>query len=335
MKISIAIPTRNRSRFLANLLRSILRQTRLPEEVIIVDDSDTDETVRLARDNHSIFLNKGIALKYLHGNNENMSTSAARNLGIDESSGEIIFLIDDDVILHNNYISEILKIYREYPMAKGVQGYIMNGDFAFSNFKNFILNAIKKIFWLDHVEKNKCIYRMGLIYPYSPDGIIRCEWLHGTNMSFKKEVFACFRFDENLRRRSIGEDVDLTSRIHRHYPDSLFMNPRAKLLHISTSRKINKYSMYSKFPYIIYLTAKNQEPTLRKTIHLFWYFLGLFIVNGGLPLLVLKDAEPFFCLTKSFFSAFSHLGDVKKGDFRFIDSMLQANRESGVVYCKR
>jgi len=322
LKISIAIPTRNRSKFLANLLRSILRQTRLPEEVIIVDDSDGYETESLARDSHSVFLSDGITLKYLRGNKENMSICAAKNLGIDKSSGEILFFMDDDIILHNNYISEILKIYEEYPMAKGVQGYIVNGIFEFSDFKAFLLNSIKKVFNLDHIEKNKCTFRMGLIYPQSPDRIIQCEWLHGTNMSFKKEVFTSFRFDENLKRRSIGEDVDFSSRIHKRYPHSLFMNPQAKLFHISTSRTVDKYCIYSKFPYIIYLNTKNKKPTFKNTFLMLWFFLGLFIIKGGMSLLFSKDVEPFFCTTKSFFATFSHLGDVKKGDFRFIESML-------------
>lgn len=328
MKISIAIPTRNRSKSLANLLVSILRQTRLPEEVLIVDDSDTDETAKLARDNYFVFLSSEIILKHLRGNEENMSISAARNLGIAESSGEIIFLIDDDVILHKNYIEEILKIYEEYPMAKGVQGYIVNGVFAFLNFGNFVLNAIKKIFRLGHVEKNKCTLRGGLTYPYSPDGVIQCEWLHGTNMSFKKEVLASFRFDENLRKHSIGEDVELTSKIHKRYPHSLFMNPRAKLFHIQTHRKVDKYIKYANIPYLVYLFTKNQEPNLRNTVLFIWFLIGLFIVDGGIPLLVSKDPQSFFCLLKSFLSTFSHLDDVKKGDFRFIDSMVQSHRKS-------
>jgi glycosyltransferase involved in cell wall biosynthesis len=329
LKISIVIPTRNRPKSLENLLLSILQQTKKPDEVIVVDDSDINETEKLIRDNHSVFLSNGIALKYLRGNRENRSISAARNLGAAESIGEIVFFIDDDVILYKDYIEEILKTYKEYPGAKGVQGYIINEALALLNFKNFLLNAVKKVFMLGHIEKNKCTLQWGLTYPYFPDGIIECEWLHGTNMSLKKEVFTSFRFDENLRRRSIGEDVDLTSRIHKHYPHSLLLNPRAKLLHIQTPKKekVDEYVMYSKIPYIVYLMAKNQKVTLKKIMRECWFLLGLFIVDGIVPLFFSKDAEAFFCLAKSFFSTFSHLVYVRKGDFRFIDSMIQAKRK--------
>ena len=45
MKISIAIPTRNGSQFIDETLASILRQSRLPDELIISDDASHDETV--------------------------------------------------------------------------------------------------------------------------------------------------------------------------------------------------------------------------------------------------------------------------------------------------
>ena len=45
MKLSIAIPTRNGSQFIDETLASVLRQSRLPDEVIISDDASSDGTV--------------------------------------------------------------------------------------------------------------------------------------------------------------------------------------------------------------------------------------------------------------------------------------------------
>lgn len=326
--ISIVIPTRNRSESLMKLLHSIFCQTRLPQEVIVVDDSDDDETSKLVKENYNLFLSKGTLLKYLRGDEENRSISAARNLGATKSTGEIVFFMDDDVILDKKYVEEILKVYEEYPMTKGAQGYIVNDVYAFQNFKNFVLNSTKKVFLLDHFEKNKCTLQWGLTYPYSPDGIIECEWLHGSNMSFKKEVLKGFRFDENLKRRSIGEDVELTSKIHKRYPHSLFMNSQAKLFHMQTPKKVDKYVIYSSVPYFVYRFAKKEELTVRRMVRDFWFLLGHLIVNGGITLLVSKDVQRFFCLIKSYLYTISHFDLVKKGDFRFIDSMLQADRKS-------
>lgn len=321
VKISIIIPTRNRPKSLASLLTSILRQTRPPEEVLVVDDSDTDETAKVILDRYFDFITKGITLKHVRGNRENRSITAAKNIGVAQSNGEIIFLIDDDAVLFENYVEEILKTYTEYPEAKGIQGYIVNQVLAFLNLGNFVLNATKKIFRLDHFEKNKCTLRGGQCYPYSPDGIINCEWLQGTNMSYKREVFASVKFDENLKKRSIGEDADFSYRVYKRYPYSLLMNPRAKLFHIHSPETVGRHaSALRKIAYLVYLKAKNTHPTFGERILNLWFFVGLLVVDGGIHIIVLRDSHYPFSLIESCFTTMRHLNDAKMGDFRFIDS---------------
>ena len=44
-KISLIIPTKNRVEFLMETLQNLYAQTRVPDEIIVVDDHSTDETV--------------------------------------------------------------------------------------------------------------------------------------------------------------------------------------------------------------------------------------------------------------------------------------------------
>jgi len=322
LKISVVVPTCNRPESLANLLFSILKQTKLPDEVLVVDDSDNTKTAELAKDLNNIFLSKGIVLRYLRGDNKNRSISNARNIGIDTSNGEIIFFIDDDVILEKHYIEEILKVYDINPKAKGVQGFIVNIPFNPSNIRHLIFNSINKIFFLSHYEKNKCSRQRGLCYPYSPEGIIECEWLHGSNMSVRKEVITNFRFNDyfTLKGRSIGEDVRFSSKINFHFPHSLFMNPKAKVCHMHFSRKIDKYLIYSTTAYFIYRFISTHEPTIKNVILAFWNQFGRLIVNV-ISFFVSKNANALFWLIKSYIFAIKHFSDIKKGDFRFINAL--------------
>ena len=73
--------------------------------------------------------------------------------------------------------------------------------------------------------------------------IINCEVLNGSNCSYKRKILEKFRFDENLKRYSYSEDHDLSYRIYRKYPRSLYQTPHAKLVHI-----------WSKFTLHIYFT---------------------------------------------------------------------------------
>lgn len=327
IKTSVVIPTRNRPASLVNLMSSILSQRRLPNEVLVVDDSDNDGTLNVVSEKRDVFLREGILLRYLRGNKERRSISAARNIGAMKSIGEIVFFVDDDVILDNEYIEEIMRTYERYPTAKGVQGYI-SGGYTLPNLRSLLLNSINKLFFLNHVEKNKCTYRLGLTYPYSPDKVIQCQWLHGSNMSLKKEVFQSFSFDENLIRRSIGEDADLTYRIYKQYPNSLFMNSRAKLIHARPAERIeysaaSKLLAYSGMAYFVYLFVKNYKQTICNRLLFLWNSLGRLVEDCSLTLLVSRDARLVFWYVKVWISISHHLNEVKGGDFRFIDSLIQ------------
>src|SRR5690606_18954379 len=50
MKISIALAVYNGTNFLDQQLASFLKQTRLPDELVVVDDCSTDATVELLED---------------------------------------------------------------------------------------------------------------------------------------------------------------------------------------------------------------------------------------------------------------------------------------------
>jgi glycosyltransferase involved in cell wall biosynthesis len=325
-RISIVIPTLNRSESLRRLLVSIFCQTRVPEEVIVVDDSDNDYTSRLIRGNRDIFLNKGIRLKYFRGNEKNRSISAARNLGAAKSAGEIVLFIDDDVIIDNKYVEEVLKTYEEYPMAKGVQGYIVGRGIE-PNFRTLLMNSMNKVFFLGYVEKDKCSVSRGLSYPYSPDKIIQCQWLHGSNMSLKKEMLQSFQFDENLKGFSMGEDVDLSSRIYKRYPNSLFMNPRAKVTH-TPSPRTNRSMIYTNIAYGFYLLAKDYQQTISDIVPFFWGSLGHLILGIGLALFVSRDVKAAFTFVKAYVRSINHLSDIYKGDFRFLGGIDQTDNNS-------
>lgn len=88
-KISVIIPTYNRTHLLGRAIQSVLRQTYQDFEIIIIDDASTDGTEKLVKDfndNRIIFLRL----------EKNRGGSAARNTGIKNSSGEYIAFLDSD-----------------------------------------------------------------------------------------------------------------------------------------------------------------------------------------------------------------------------------------------
>ena len=85
--ISVVVPTFNRSGTLRRALQSIARQTRAPDQIIVVDDGSTDDTRQMVTSRFPQAI-------YLH--QPNRGVSSARNLGINSASGEWIALLDSD-----------------------------------------------------------------------------------------------------------------------------------------------------------------------------------------------------------------------------------------------
>ncbi len=85
--VSVIIPAWNAARTVGETIRSALGQTHRPIEVVVVDDGSTDETA-------AVVSSFGAAVRYVR--QKNSGAAAARNLGIERSSGEFVALLDAD-----------------------------------------------------------------------------------------------------------------------------------------------------------------------------------------------------------------------------------------------
>ena len=93
IRISVIIPVYNAAPYIADAVRSVFSQTRLPEEIIIVDDGSNDETPQILE---SLRQNvpHGTALDIIR--QPNAGVMAARNRGIAEATGDWIAFLDAD-----------------------------------------------------------------------------------------------------------------------------------------------------------------------------------------------------------------------------------------------
>src|SRR5687767_2043013 len=91
--VTVVIPCYNGAAYLRTTIASVLSQTALPREVLIIDDGSTDNSAEVAR-------SFGSAVKVI--SQENRGLSGARNRGIEEAQGEwVAFLDADDVWMPN------------------------------------------------------------------------------------------------------------------------------------------------------------------------------------------------------------------------------------------
>ncbi|WCL48037.1 glycosyltransferase family 2 protein [Leptospira sp. GIMC2001] len=117
---SVIIPSFNRAHRLERCLQSVLKQTVLPTEIIIVNDGSTDDSRKfldkLEIDIQTNSRFRSLSIKIFHTSNNGVS--AARNLGIAKSSCEWIFFLDSDDEWLDEKIAIQLNFHKTYPNFK-------------------------------------------------------------------------------------------------------------------------------------------------------------------------------------------------------------------------
>ena len=86
--ISVIIPLYNKRREIEGTIRSVLAQTRQPDEIVVVDDGSTDGSAEIVRSIGSPLVRLVPQV--------NAGECAARNRAIAEARGEYIALLDAD-----------------------------------------------------------------------------------------------------------------------------------------------------------------------------------------------------------------------------------------------
>ena len=108
-KTSLIIPAWNAELTIEDCLLSAIKANRSPNEIIVVDDLSTDNTVniinRLEKEHSSIKL-----LKL----DNNIGPAAARDHGVKFASGDIIFFTDSDTLILNNTFENCLNTIEKY-----------------------------------------------------------------------------------------------------------------------------------------------------------------------------------------------------------------------------
>lgn len=111
MLVSICIAVYNAEKSIRSTLESIQNQTHKDFEVIIVDDNSTDDTVRII---YNQFCARDKRFK-LYINCTNEKYYQAHNLSYEKAKGEILFRIDSDDILDNDYLEYHINFLNEHP----------------------------------------------------------------------------------------------------------------------------------------------------------------------------------------------------------------------------
>jgi glycosyltransferase involved in cell wall biosynthesis len=185
MKLSVIVPVHNGGDGLRYCLETLAASTRLPNEVIVVDDASTDGSGDLAR-LHSA--------QVVRLDDPPHGPASARNQGAEVAQGEILVFLDADVAVHSDTLARLERTLTEEPEVAALFGSYDADPPArglVSRYKNLLHHYVHQ-----HGRREASTFWAGC-------GAIR------------REVFAALGgFDENYTRPSI-EDIELGGRLRR------------------------------------------------------------------------------------------------------------------------
>lgn len=101
MTISLIIPSYNQASYLSDAIDSVLAQTHKPEEIIVIIDGSTDNSLEIAKSY------KGKGVKVISQVNKGLPS--ARNTGIMNATSDYLLPLDSDDMLMENCVERIME----------------------------------------------------------------------------------------------------------------------------------------------------------------------------------------------------------------------------------
>jgi glycosyltransferase involved in cell wall biosynthesis len=108
--ISVVIPCYNQGRFLGDAIESVLTQTYPPREIVVVDDGSLDQSLAVVERYPSV--------RYIQQTHQGV-VAAARNRGIEETTGTYLVFLDGDDRLLPHHLEMSRRGFQEQPKARG------------------------------------------------------------------------------------------------------------------------------------------------------------------------------------------------------------------------
>lgn len=208
-RIAIVIATYNWPDALKLCVRSIFRQTIIPDEIIIADDGSTESTKQLIQ---TLASESPTQIKHIWHPDEGFRLSAIRNRAFAATEAEYIIQIDGDIILEKHFVEDHLHIAEKGCFVCGSRVFLQESESAhlIANGKTDpnIATGIRLSYILNCFRSK--ILRKILAARYGKN----IAHMRGCNLAFwRKDLIQANGYDENLQGWG-HEDQELVWRLH-------------------------------------------------------------------------------------------------------------------------
>jgi glycosyltransferase involved in cell wall biosynthesis len=108
--LSVIIAAYNAGEFISRALESVASQTRVPDELIVIDDGSTDDTAERIK-----AFQKRSSLNVILQQQANKGLSATRNIGVRSSRSDLVAFLDADDTIYPEFLEETARGLDTHP----------------------------------------------------------------------------------------------------------------------------------------------------------------------------------------------------------------------------
>ena len=263
--ISVVIPLYNKEKSIKSTIESVLAQTYINFEIVVVDDGSTDNSVDVVdRINDA-------RIRLIKKNNGGVSS--ARNAGIIEAKGDYVAFLDGDDLWHPLYLETLNQLIIDYPDAAiyGL-GFARINDNKILELANteLIRGVVHNVwdnypgFWTGSSSSS----RQRLI----DVGLFNTKMTHGEDIdmwwrlllsghgAYDSKVLAFYR--QETENRAMNKVIPL----EKHIPYYIDNYAEERKNNISFRRYFDREMLYRLYPYLFDSKYKNQAKQLAQKL---------------------------------------------------------------------
>ena len=215
---TVLIITRDRHAVIERCLDGLRRQTRRPEEVLIVDSSPGQQTAEILR--------RYPEATYVRVNLPSGTRPASYTVGAQRAQGDVVALLDDDAIPDPRWLEETLAVYGD-PRVGAVGGRVLSNNPDSDPMSDVPAARVGRVLPNGRISSH-CSFDGPA--PFAVDV------LRGCNMSVRRRVFdEIGYFDARYTGPNTRVEDDVCLRIKRAGYAIMFA-PKAVVTHLAAER---------------------------------------------------------------------------------------------------
>jgi len=297
--ITVLIPAHNEEKIIQQTIESVFAQTRIPNQVIVISDNSTDNTIKIAEEMKKKYKEKLTIYETI--NNKTKKAGALNQVLNKFILGDFVLVMDADTVLDKNVLKEGMKY-----MGKELQVGAVCSKAGLLPYKGN--SKWEKLLWhLQHLE-------YGTFDSYRVETYEKVKVCHGMCTLFRMEALRSVKsfrkawldidigyFDEH----NLVEDLELTTCIAQNWRTAVNLNMLAytevplslKELWIQRNRwfrggidcikthginKVTKYEIFGHFLFILKLIL-----TIIWIMTIKFYFIYNFAFTINLPFVII------------------------------------------------